>query len=176
MGQTSKLRSFNYSKNQNAWKHNKTYRLTVLFWVCFGLSLTGCVNDSNDSTSASVVVYSQFTDFGSVTIGQNVTRYVLISVDKGYLSNSEWLNTVTIRGNISITGEGFSIVSGGGDFSVNNWNESGPPNYAGAHVVAVKFQPSASGNFTGQLSITHNSKIGSNPEVSFLSGVGVASN
>src|SRR5690606_891997 len=176
MRQAANFGCFDFLKNQKPWERNKINRLIAFFLICLGLPLIGCMNGPSDTTSALIRIESQSLNFGNVAVGQSVTRLVIIYPTQGTMSNSDWLKTLTLKGKVSITGEGFSIVSGGGDYSVKNWNESGPFSYADPHKVVVKFQPSTSGSFTGKLTVTHNSYELFSPQVESLSGVGIGSN
>ncbi|MEM6646945.1 MAG: choice-of-anchor D domain-containing protein [Bacteroidota bacterium] len=74
--------------------------------------------------------------------------------------------TGTITGTITSTGDGFAIVSGGGDYTLA----------AGASQrVMVSFTPSALGDQTGSLSITHDAGNVASPATVELTGTGVES-
>jgi hypothetical protein len=96
-------------------------------------------------------------NFGNVNIGQNSDQTVTITNGLNSTGN--------LIGEISISGNGFSIVSGGGSYNLSP---------GGTRNVVVRFSPNQSGSHTGSLSITHNAGNQSSPVPVPLSGNGVA--
>lgn len=96
-------------------------------------------------------------DFGSVTIGQSLTRSVQIT----NLDSS----TDDVSGEIIVSGNDFTILSGGGAFTLTPGNSK---------MVVVKFSPSSEGEKNGTLSITHDASNMSTPVEIPLSGMGSA--
>ncbi|MEM1093630.1 MAG: choice-of-anchor D domain-containing protein [Bacteroidota bacterium] len=95
-------------------------------------------------------------DFGVVIQGETKTESVDVTNTGGG----------TITGTIAANGEGFAIVSGGGDYTLA----------AGASQrVMVSFTPSALAEQTGSLSITHDAANEASPATVALTGTGVES-
>lgn len=72
--------------------------------------------------------------FGTLSVADSVTRVVTL----GNSGNAD------LHGNASVSCDGFSIVSGGGAFTV-------PPN--GSHAIAIRFRPPGVGDFACELAL-----------------------
>jgi len=129
----------------------KTLWLRVV--VCAGLSLAlECPPDPQIRTA---VVSEVSIAFGIVTISQTVDRSISISNAPG--------SSGSLDGSTGVSGSGFSIVSGGGSFSL-------PPGQS--HTVTVRFVPTQATSYSGTLSITHNGTNTGTPIPVPLSGTG----
>lgn len=95
-------------------------------------------------------------DFGAVIQGETKTENVDVRNTGGG----------TITGTIAATGDGFAIVSGGGDYTLA----------AGAsRRVTVSLTPSAVGDQVGSLSVTHDAANATSPATVALTGTSVES-
>jgi len=102
-------------------------------------------------------VYPTSLDFGTVIVGTSLEKKV--NITNGTIS------TGNLEGEVSITGNDFFIVNGGGAFNLAPGS---------SREVIVKFNPTSSGNHTGTLIISHNATNESSPINMNLSGVGEA--
>jgi len=94
-------------------------------------------------------------DFGSVPINQ--------TGDQAFLITNSATSAGSLSGNITVTGSKFSIVNGGGFFSLTpgqSW------------VVTVRFSPTALGPDSGSVSISHNATNMATPTSVALIGTG----
>lgn len=92
--------------------------------------------------------------FGSLIVGEGATETVTIS----NLASSG----AALTGEVALTGSSaFAIVSGGGAFSI----EAGA-----AQDVVVSFDPTAEGDFSAELQVTHNATSEAGPSSVLLSG------
>src|SRR5690606_11346826 len=73
-------------------------------------------------------------DFGTITLGTDASRQFQLSC-----------TGATVTGNISVTGSAYTIVSGGGAFSLSNGQ---------IRNVTLRFTPSSVNTFFGTLSAT----------------------
>jgi len=105
---------------------------------------------------AAITVTPASVDFGTVTIGQISDRTIAIT--------NQADSTETLTGNVEAPSAPFSIVSGGGGFSL-------PPGQSKS--VALRFLPTSAGTASGNLSITHNASNQSSPVNVPLSGTAV---
>ena len=96
-------------------------------------------------------------DFGSVVIGQSVDQTVTIT--------NQSSSTATLTGNVETLSSPFSVVSGGGAFSLAP---------GASQTVVVRFSPTAAGPASGNLTITHNATNPVGPTNVSLTGAGVA--
>ncbi|MDP3831103.1 MAG: choice-of-anchor D domain-containing protein, partial [Ignavibacteriaceae bacterium] len=108
------------------------------------------------SPTPAITVNPTSVNFGNVNIGQNSDQTVTIT--NGPNSNGN------LSGNISVSGNGFSIVSGGGQYDLSPGQ---------THQIVVRFTPTQSGSHNGTLSISHNAGNQSSPITVPLTGNGV---
>jgi probable HAF family extracellular repeat protein len=94
--------------------------------------------------------------FGNTTAGQSSDRMITIT--------NQANSTGALVGNVSIPSAPFSVVSGGGGFSLNP---------AQSISVTVRFSPTAVGAASGNLPIMHNATTEPSPSNVSLSGTGV---
>ena len=94
-------------------------------------------------------------NFGNVNVGQTLDQTVTIT-NQG--------SSGTLTGNVGALSFPFSVVSGGGAFSLTPGQ---------SQSVVVRFSPTAIGPFSGTLAITHNAGNQSSPVNVPLSGIGV---
>jgi len=94
-------------------------------------------------------------DFGTVTLGQS--RDTIVSLTN--LASS----TAPLAGTVSISGSGFTVVSGGGTFSIAAGQ---------AQSITIRFAPGSATIQAGALSITHDGTTVSSPLSVPLTGIG----
>ena len=109
------------------------------------------------ATSIIISVSPTSVNFGNVAVGQSLERTVTIS-------NSSTSSGV-LSGSISISGTDFSIVSGGGSYSLSPGQ---------SQAVIVRFAPSGLVSRSGTLTISHNATNQASPTNVSLSGTGTA--
>lgn len=115
---------------------------------------TGTYNQPPSSILTSIS--SSPVNFGNVTVNQSTDKTITITNQ----SNS----TGNLSGNVSISGESFTIISGDGSFNLSPEQSK---------QVTVRCSPTAGKSYSGQLSITHNATNQTSPTNISLSGVGV---
>jgi hypothetical protein len=96
-------------------------------------------------------------DFGDVTVGGTADETILIT--------NSVLSAGQLSGVVSISGSDFSIISGGGGFTLNpgqSW------------LVTVRFAPASVGAKTGTVTIFHDAGNMVNPALVDLTGNGIA--
>ncbi len=96
-------------------------------------------------------------DFGVVTAGQSIDRNLTIRNS----SNSD----ANLIGRVSISGTGFSIISGSGSFNLSPGQ---------SNTVTVRFSPKSNGGtvYSGSINITHNAINHESPIIVPLQGKG----
>jgi len=116
------------------------------------LSGTGVTTGIHISINPRAVV------FGNIGEGQSSDRTITVT--------NQANSTGALIGNVSTPSAPFSVVSGGGGFSLNP---------AQSISVTVRFSPTAAGMASGNLSIVHNAANEPSPSNVSLSGTGVTS-
>ena len=120
------------------------------------IGMVGSVTVSAPPSGINLLIDPTSVNFGNVTTGQTADR--MITLSNG--TNS----TATLTGSVGGLSGPFSVVSGGGAFSLTQGQ---------SHSVTVRFSPSAAGTFNGALEITHNAtNQTSNPVSVPLTGTG----
>jgi N-acetylmuramoyl-L-alanine amidase len=105
-------------------------------------------------TPASISVDLAYIDFGDVQVGS--------FLDKNITIRNSGSGTLSVR--LSISGNSFSIISGGDTFNLSSGQ---------TRVVGIRFSPASGGSYTGTLNITHNATNQPSPITIPLSGNGV---
>jgi hypothetical protein len=103
---------------------------------------------------ASISVDPAYVDFGDVQVGS--------FLDKNITIRNSGSGTLSVR--LSISGNSFSIISGGDTFNLSSGQ---------TRVVGIRFSPASGGSYTGTLNITHNATNQPSPITIPLSGNGV---
>jgi hypothetical protein len=103
---------------------------------------------------ASISVDLSYIDFGDVQVGS--------FLDKNITIRNSGSGTLSVR--LSISGNSFSIISGGDTFNLSSGQ---------TRVVGIRFSPASGGSYTGTLNITHNATNQPSPITIPLSGNGV---
>jgi hypothetical protein len=103
---------------------------------------------------ASISVDLAYIDFGDVQVGS--------FLDKNITIRNSGSGTLSVR--LSISGNSFSIISGGDTFNLSSGQ---------TRVVGIRFSPASGGSYTGTLNITHNATNQPSPITIPLSGNGV---
>ncbi len=120
---------------------------------------TSPTNVSLSGTGTAAVINISITppsvNFGNVNVGQTLDRTVTIT--------NPISSTATLSGNVGNPSAPFSLVSGGGAYSLT-------PGHSKS--VVVRFSPTTAGPFSGTLSITHNAGNQTSPTNVSLSGTG----
>lgn len=106
-----------------------------------------------------VSITPQNVDFGQVLVGQYSNQNVTITNQ----ASSDGL----LYGNITISGNMFSIISGGGSYNLSPGQ---------TRTVQIRFQPASLGTKSGTLTIIHNGSNESSPSLVSLIGVGTEEN
>lgn len=96
-------------------------------------------------------------DFGSVEVGE--------SIDKTFSIRNSSSSNSTLTGNVSLSSSHFSIISGGGSFSLSPGQSKN---------VTIRFTPTSTGAKSANISITHNATNVSSPATIPISGTGTA--
>jgi YVTN family beta-propeller protein len=94
-------------------------------------------------------------NFGSVVIGQFADATITITNQSG--------STGTLNGNVGSLSAPFSVIAGGGSFSMSPGQ---------SRSVVVRFTPTSSDSLFASLSITHNATNQSSPTIVSLNGKG----
>ena len=97
-------------------------------------------------------------DFGNGAVGQMFDQTLTLS--------NQSSSTGTLTGNVGSPSAPFSVVSGGGTFSLTPGQSK---------LVVLRFSPTATGPFSGTLPVTHNAGNQSSPANVPLSGTGIIS-
>jgi YVTN family beta-propeller protein len=112
-------------------------------------------------TSINITVTPASFNFGNVVIGQSADATIIIANDSG--------STATLNGNVGSLSAPYSVIFGGGSFSL----PPPPPGGWSSSVCIVRFTPTSLGSFFASLTITHNATNQSSPTIVPLSGTGV---
>jgi len=96
-------------------------------------------------------------NYGNVNINDTSTRTVTIE--------NASASTSPLMGSVSISGNGFSIVSGGGTFNLSAGQSTN---------LSVQFSPTSTQSYAGTVSLIHNATNVSSPINVSLSGVGIS--
>ena len=129
--------------------HNATNLATPLTVPLSGIGVT-------PPTVIDISVSPTSVNFGDVTFGQSADQTITITNPSD--------STGTLTGSVGMPSAPFSVVSGGGAFSLS-------PNQT--KTVTVRFSATAEGAASGNLSITHNATNQNNPINVSLDGEGV---
>ena len=127
--------------------HNATNQTSPINLPITG---TGEVSVINMDVTPSLV------DFGGVIVGKSVTQTIVITNASS--------STTTLEGSVDSVSGSFSLVSGGGTFSLAPGKSKS---------VIVSFSPTSTGNFSQSLSITHNATNRVSPTFVSLNGTGL---
>lgn len=95
-------------------------------------------------------------DFGGVIVGKSITQTIVITNASS--------STTTLEGSVDSLSGPFSLVSGGGTFSLVPGKSKS---------ITVNFSPTSTGNFSQTLSITHNATNQGSPALVSLNGTGL---
>jgi plastocyanin len=121
---------------------------------------TSPTNVSLSGTGTAAVINISITpasvNFGNVSLGQTLDQTVTIT--------NQTNSTATLSGNVGSLSAPFSLVSGGGAFSLP---------VGQSKSIVVRFSPAATGPFSGTLSITHNAGNQTSPTNVLLGGTGI---
>lgn len=129
----------------------------------FTLTATGSGGSTDAATTTVTVagrsvlmsVSSSDLSFGSTTVGNS-------SADSFSISNSSSSNA-ELTGTVSVTGTGFSIVSGGGSFTLSPGS---------SRTVSVRFAPPSNLDYSGTVTIDHDATNSSSPTSVSIGGSG----
>ncbi len=125
------------------------------YWAVNVLTNQGKIQKLGNIAITAITVQPAAIDFGNVIVGQSSNQNVVVT--------NQSTSGGTLSGNITISGSDFSIVSGGGSYSLS-------PGLS--RTVTVRFSPSAATTRTGTLSISHNATNQTSPTNVSLSGAG----
>ncbi len=115
------------------------------------VSLSG----TGTAATINITINPASVNFGNVNVGQTLDKTITIT--------NQTSSTGTLSGTVGSLSAPFSVVSGGGTFSLN-------PNQS--RSVVVRFSPTTAGPFPGTLSIMHNAGNQASPANVSLSGTG----
>ena len=134
--------------------HSTMFRLGPLLSLLLVLT-AGCDGLPPQPVSPELGLTPASIAFGAVIVGQTLDRDITISTASG--------STATLDGSSSVSGSGFSIVTGGGAFSLS-------PNQS--RTVTVRFAPGSATSYSGTVTITHNATNTGTPISVALTGTG----